>query len=1080
VNGALVPPHSSSRRAALLEQLIVALTSPEGDTPALPIRTRVPDDPTIALLDAWATVGDVLGFYLDRIADEGYLSTATQPGSILALASLVGYQPAPSLAAQVYLAYTLAPDPADGAVQYSPGLLFQSVPGPGQQPQTFESGGAVVARPSWNLLTPKSTQPLQASTTSLVVASTTASLSPNDMILLELADTGTDASTPHPVLVASTTVDYSAKVTNVTLQAPAVGSAPPAPTAGPQPQSATAAIDVLLTGGLGKPVTPVPESANQLPQTARSVFRGDSDAVPRLISALQPAVAPTLYAALDQTAVGSPSVTGASAMRVTAAPFGAAAPPQPVFDASGRPAGTRDWPIGDTFTLQLSVAATDFLRLLEMAYDAAGGTAPGWLLRAVRGAHDPAPEPVIDVQWSAGAFTSQATISLPLPATAPAPPGFGAVELQGGTGAVTLSYAGYPATAESSAPSPPKTLPLQVTVGFTSQADAVTLEFADPNTQTSGTLTWDPYLGTPLRGQVGDTQLAIAWATSPSPVGEATLTFSIATPLPLPEAEQQVLCLDGNYPGITSGSYVVIDSTGPAGTEVQYPVITQVTSAVTVAASGYGITAKVTQLALKDKWIDDSATMQTALRPLTVHAQPTTLQLQPAPVIADVAGSSIDLDGLVAGVEPGRLIAVTGTRTDLPAGATVPSGEIAMVASVSTGADGGDTPYSTLNLAGPLAYSYQRATVQVYGNVVPAHQGATVNQVLGSGQPAQAPQSFTLSSGPLLADPAGSGFESTLTVTVDGVGYAQVDRVDGSTPAQSFLVGTNASGQTTITFPVPVPAGTGNIIASYRAGDGSQGNLQAAQITQLLSRPASLSSVTNPLPATGGSGGDDQESVRAAAPAGLGGLGRLVTVSDYISLAKSISGVGKASAALTPGGGAVVTIAGTGPVQLNPGDSLCTGVAAAIATAADPTAPVQVLPASLYLIALTADVVRVPLVSWDATVAAVQAALLASFGYAQRDLGQDVAVSDLLAAAHTAAGVLSFKVTGLALVPTAASAAALSTTLPTLLTGPVPAVATLAAVPSQWNLTPAVPTPAAVAYMSGTAPGTLILSEVSP
>ena len=97
----------------------------------------------------------MLGFYLDRIADEGYLTTATQPGSILALASLVGYQPAPSLAAQVYLAYSLAPDPADGAVQFSPGLLFQSVPGPGQQPQTFESAGAVVARPSWNLLAPE-------------------------------------------------------------------------------------------------------------------------------------------------------------------------------------------------------------------------------------------------------------------------------------------------------------------------------------------------------------------------------------------------------------------------------------------------------------------------------------------------------------------------------------------------------------------------------------------------------------------------------------------------------------------------------------------------------------------------------------------------------------------------------------------------------------------------------------------------------------------------------------------------------------------------------------------------------------
>lgn|GEM_PF-1448098 len=1077
----LVPPHSSSRQAALLEQLIVALTSTDPDV--LHIQTRAPDDPTIALLDAWATVGDVLGFYLDRIADEGYLTTATQPGSILALANLVGFQPAPSLAAQVYLAYSLAPDAADGAVQFSPGLLFQSVPGPGQQPQTFESAGTVVARPSWNLLAPKSTQPLPASTTSLVVDSTTAGLSPNDMILLELAGTpGSGASSPSPVLVASASVDYAAKVTNVTLQAPAVAqSQPPAlPPPSPPPQSATAAVDELITGGLGKPTTPVPASANQLPQTAQSVFSAGSDAVLRLISTLQPAVAPALYAALDATAIGSKPVTGASVMQVKAAPFGAAAPGQPVFNASGQPAGTRDWPIGDTFTLQLSLTSEDFLTVLDRAGQAVRLEAvPGWLGRAVAEAHDPAADPVLDVQWSAATFTSQATVDVgSLPAGAPAPPGFGAVQLRAGDGTVILSYAG----AAPSAPGPPPTPALQVTACFTAVADAVKFELTDPDTQTSGTLTWDPKLRTPFSGQVGVTQLTIAWDTSPS--GVATLTLSIAVPLPLPEAAQQVLLLDGNHPGITSGSYVVIDSAIPAaaGAGVQYPVITQVASADTVAASGYGITAKVTRLALKDKWIDGTAKLQTALRPLTVHARPAALPLQPAPLDADVSGSSIDLDGLVAGVEPGRLIAVTGTRTDLPAGSTVRSGEIAMVASVATGGGGGDTTFSTLNLAVPLSYSYQRATVRIYGNVVPAHQGATISQVLGSGQPAQAPQSFTLSSGPLLADPApsGPGFASTLTVTVDGVGYAQADRFDSTASPRSFLVGTNASGQTTIMFPAPLPPGTGNVRASYRAGDGGQGNVQAGQITQLLGRPASLSSVTNPLPATGGSGGDDTESVRAAIPRSLSGLGRAVTVGDYVSLASSIAGVGKASVALTPGAGAVVTIAGTDPVQLNPADSLCKGVAAAIAAAADPALPAQVLPASLYLIALTAEVTHDRLVSWDATVAAVQAALFASFGYAQRDLGQDVAVSDLLAAAHSAAGVLSVKVTGLALMPVAASAATLSTTLPTLLTRrPVPTVATLAAVPSQWNLPPATPAPAAVAYLSDTAPGTVILSEAS-
>ncbi|MGD0245485.1 MAG: baseplate J/gp47 family protein [Streptosporangiaceae bacterium] len=1064
-------PHSSSRRTALLEQLIVALTSGGPGMTPLPIRTRAQDDPTIALLDAWATVGDVLGFYLDRIADEGYLPTAIQPGSVLALASLVGYQPVPGLAAQAYLAYTLAPDPADGAVQFSPGLLFQSVPGPGQQPQTFEAAAGLIARPSWNLLAPKSTQPLQASTTSLVVDSTTAGLSPNSVILLDVTGSaGTGATSPQVVRVATATVDYVAKVTNVTLQ----GAAPPPPPAA-SPKDPTAAIDGLLGGGLGKPTTPVPESASQLPQTAESVFSPGSDAVPRLISTLRPAVAPVLYAALDATAIGSPPVAGASVMQVKAAPFGATAPPQPVFNAKGQPAGSRDWPIGDVFTLQLSLAAPDFAALLAAALSASpgDGVLPLWLRRAARLSGASTSAPVIDVQWSVATVTEQATIDVsggPDVTASPPPTDFGQLGLQIGENTVTLAYAQYtPAT-----PTPP-TPALQVSASFNPD-NTIQLEFTDPASGASlGALTWDPSLSTALHGQVDDMQADITW--SQSPVGQDTLTLSIATPLPLSLPQQKVLLLDGNYPGIIPGSSVVID--GPAGSAVTYGVPTTAESVATVATTGYGITGKVTQLTLADPWIDGTARLQSALRPLTVYAQPAALPLQAAPVTTDVSGSSIDLDGLVAGMQPGRLIAVTGTRTDLPAGSTVQAGEIAMVASVTTGGGGGDTTYSTLTLAGPLAHSYQRATIAIYGNVVAARQGATINQVLGSGQPASVPQTFALSSGPVLADPAptGSGFESSLKVTVDGIGYAQVGRFDSTTAPRSFLAGTNASGQTTITFPAPLPAGTGNVSASYRTGDGSQGNLQAGQITQLLSRPASLSSVTNPLPASGGSGGDDQESVRAAAPAGLGGLGRVVTVDDYAGLASSIAGVGQASADFAAGTGVVVTIAGTDPVPLDPGGSLCLGVAAAIAAVADPALPAQVVPASLYLIALTADVVPDPLVGWDATVAAVQAALLAGFGYAQRNLGQDVALSDLLAAAHAAPGVLSVTITGLALIPAAASASDLSTILPALLTAPVPTVAALAAVPSQWDLAP--PPGAALAYMSDAAPGTLILSEPS-
>src|SRR5215207_2650332 len=75
--------------------------------PLQALRTRALGDPAIALLDAAATMLDVLTFYQERIANEGYLRTATERRSILELARLVGYAPRPGVASTVYLAYTL-------------------------------------------------------------------------------------------------------------------------------------------------------------------------------------------------------------------------------------------------------------------------------------------------------------------------------------------------------------------------------------------------------------------------------------------------------------------------------------------------------------------------------------------------------------------------------------------------------------------------------------------------------------------------------------------------------------------------------------------------------------------------------------------------------------------------------------------------------------------------------------------------------------------------------------------------------------------------------------------------------------
>jgi predicted phage baseplate assembly protein len=135
-----------------LESMLARLSSPA--YPALAgLTVRTTDDAAIALLDGWAIVADLLTFYTERIANEGYLRTATQQESLRLLGNLVGHRPRPGVSAGTFLAYTLDKDPASGpdtAVLIPRGTRAQSIPAQGEQAQPFEIGEDLPARWSWN------------------------------------------------------------------------------------------------------------------------------------------------------------------------------------------------------------------------------------------------------------------------------------------------------------------------------------------------------------------------------------------------------------------------------------------------------------------------------------------------------------------------------------------------------------------------------------------------------------------------------------------------------------------------------------------------------------------------------------------------------------------------------------------------------------------------------------------------------------------------------------------------------------------------------------------------------------------
>src|SRR5213078_1936071 len=89
------------------------------------LMTREDDDFSIALLDAWASVADVLTFYQERIANEAFLRTATERLSVLELAKLIDYQLRPGVAASTYLAFNLEDAPGAFGQALNLGLAAQ-------------------------------------------------------------------------------------------------------------------------------------------------------------------------------------------------------------------------------------------------------------------------------------------------------------------------------------------------------------------------------------------------------------------------------------------------------------------------------------------------------------------------------------------------------------------------------------------------------------------------------------------------------------------------------------------------------------------------------------------------------------------------------------------------------------------------------------------------------------------------------------------------------------------------------------------------------------------------------------------
>ncbi|MGB9373821.1 MAG: hypothetical protein WCA82_06655 [Jiangellales bacterium] len=150
----------TSTHSAALARLRARLGAGEQPAQVRALAGNGVDDPAVALLDTFATVADTVSFYTERLAQEGFLGTATQLDSVRLLARTIGYELRPGVAAEVELAFDVEDAPgAPEEVDVAAGTPVQSIPGKDELPQVFETSEDLRAVAAWNALAGATAEP---------------------------------------------------------------------------------------------------------------------------------------------------------------------------------------------------------------------------------------------------------------------------------------------------------------------------------------------------------------------------------------------------------------------------------------------------------------------------------------------------------------------------------------------------------------------------------------------------------------------------------------------------------------------------------------------------------------------------------------------------------------------------------------------------------------------------------------------------------------------------------------------------------------------------------------------------------
>ncbi|MCD5341570.1 putative baseplate assembly protein [Arthrobacter sp. AK04] len=922
------------------------------DLPALAaLTTHDTADPVTALLDAWAAVGDVLTFYQERIANEGYLRTATERRSLVEQAALVGYHPRPGVAASTYLSYTV--DDNAGPVEIPTGTRVTSVPGPGEKMQTFETSEPLVARHEWNRLGVRTAQPQTAAdvvVNGLVLAGTATGLSVGDALLvdlgigLELSPARVRAVEPQPeadrtrvTLESWTGEEMGIQVLLATVHRLADSAAFDI-----DPDGATAKKVLAALATVEKQAREGNQSSENALLVALEVSRQQLDIArrnnwPKIATWLREGVL-RLRSVLPE---GMDTMTARfgerrQGRRLDELLDNLAAPP------SIQPRGSRQ--LTRTAEATLTRGADAYPALLATLRPELSQTLYGALARL-----DAAPVSPLRV-WAMRLAAPLFGHNAPLEAKFSSKgvfTGFKEWDLTGEKPAIAFLDREHPGVLTDT----PVLITRPMSNGFgptvVTEVDKVeplsrnVYGLAGKSTKLTFKKTW--------------------WLPDPDDVNDAdrdefnvlraALVHCGAEELELADAPIEApLCggeleLDGLYDGLRSGRWMIV-----AGERADLPGTSGVQAAEVVMLDGVSQRVKTVP----------STGYLTNATPASGGNDPDSSE-EEVPLPGDALHTFVSLAAPLAYCY----------RLD------------------------------TVVLYGNVVHATHGETHQeVLGGGDPTKR----RQEFHLRQP---PLTWT-------SAPTNSGVASTLEVRVDDVSWRESPSVVGLGPTtRAFLTRQDESGATTVVFGDGVHGarphtGTDNIRATYRNGLGRAGNLAAGQLSQLGSRPLGVKEVVNLVSATGGTDAESRDQIRHNAPLAVLALDRLVGTQDYADFARTFAGIGKAaSVRITDGRRQLVhvTIAGVEDIPVDESSDLFRNLTEALHRFGDRALPLRVQIRRLLALVVSARVKVLPDYHWDSVEPMVRSAVLEALGFDRRGLGQNVLPSEVVACIQAVRGV---------------------------------------------------------------------------